>query len=107
MPEYKTELGDIAKSIKRIFQKLTWIITTIPFSIDDMLEELESANVITTMTIDAIPDPIINAGRAGREEYLKQQKQRERQPYLPREEYIKQQWEKQGQDKIHAPGLYM
>ena len=55
-----------------------------------MLEELESADVITTMTVDAIPDPIINAGRAGRagrEEYLRQQNQRERRPYLPRDEY--------------------
>ena len=102
MSEYKTELGDIAKSIKRFFQKPTWINTTIPFSIDDMLEELESADVITTMTVDAIPDPIINAGRAGREEYLRQQNQRERRPYLPRDEYIKQLRGKRGQDKNHV-----
>ena len=103
IPEYKLELGDIAKSIKRFFQKSTWITADIPFSIDDMLEELEMADVVTTMIVDAIPDPITNAGRAGREEYLKQQKQRERRTYLPRDEYFKKQREKCGQDKGHVP----
>ena len=66
-----------------------------------MLEELESADVSTTMIIEKITDPIVNAGRAGRDEYLKQQ--RERTPYLPKEEYIKQQRKKRAQDRTHAP----
>ena len=66
-----------------------------------MLEELESADVSTNMVIEKITDPIVNAGQAGRDKYLKQQ--RERRPYLPKEEYIKQQREKRAQDRTHAP----
>ena len=67
-----------------------------------MLEELESADVRMTIVVNMIPDPVVNAGRAGRDEYLKQQKQRERRPYLPRDEYLKQQRERRGQDRNHT-----
>ena len=49
-----------------------------------MLEELESADVRMTMVVNMIPDPVVNAGRAGRDEYLKQ-KNSEREDHIFRE----------------------
>ena len=65
IPEYKLELGDIAKGVKRFFQKPTWIRNSIPYSIDEIMEELEDADVGTTITTDTISSPIVNAGRFG------------------------------------------
>ena len=48
IPEYKHELGDVSKGIKRFFQKYTWLYDSIPYSIDEMLDELEDADVSTT-----------------------------------------------------------
>ena len=95
VPDYKLELGDISKGIRRFFQKPTWINDSIPFSIDDILDELENAEVKTTITIvDKLSDPIVNAGRVRREDVSKQQNRR---PFLPKEEYLKQQRERRGQ----------
>ena len=62
-----------------------------------MLEELECADVITTIALDKLPDPKVNTGRVRREEYIKQQ--RNKRPFFPKDEYIKQQRERRGQDK--------
>ena len=92
VPDYKLELGDISKGIRRFFQKPTWINDSIPFSIDDILDELENAEVKTTITIvDKLSDPIVNAGRVRREDVSKQQNRR---PFLPKEKYLKQQRER-------------
>ena len=53
IPEYKQELGDISKEIKRCFQKSTWLYHSIPYSIDEMLDELEDADVCTTISLDS------------------------------------------------------
>ena len=72
IPEYKQELGDISKGIKRCFQKSTWLYDYIPYSIDEMLDELEDADVCTTISWDTPKEPIVNAGRVGREDIRRQ-----------------------------------
>ena len=47
IPEYKQELGDISKGIKNCFQKSKWLYDSIPYSIDEMLDKLEDADVST------------------------------------------------------------
>ena len=92
IPEYKQELGDISKGIKRFFQKSTWLYDSMTYSIDDMLEKIEEANVCSTITLDTPKEVIVNAGRVGRENIRRQQTNRR--PFIPKEEYIKQQREK-------------
>ena len=76
IPEYKQELGDISKGIKRFFQKLTCLYDSIPYSIDDMLDELEDADVCSTLSLDTTKEPIVNAGCIGREDIRRQQTNR-------------------------------
>ena len=53
IPEYKQELGDISKGIKRFFQKSTWLYDYMPYSIGEMLDEFEDADVCTTISLDS------------------------------------------------------
>ena len=52
IPEYKQELGDISKGFKRFFQKSTWLHDFIPYSIDELLDELEDADMCTTVSLN-------------------------------------------------------
>ena len=73
IPEYKMALGDILKDMKRFFKKLTWIMKSIPHTIEDIYEELDAADVQTTFSISKIlPNPVVNAGRAGKDELKSQ-----------------------------------
>ena len=76
IPEYKQELGDISKGIKRFFQKSTWLHDSIPYSIDEMLDELEDTDLCTTVSLYSPKDPTVNAGRVGREDVRCQQTNR-------------------------------
>ena len=62
IPEYKQELGDISKGIKRFFQKSTRQYDDIPYDIDEILDELDNADVCSTITLDSPKEPIVNAG---------------------------------------------
>ena len=99
IPEYKQKLGDISKGIMRFFQKSTWIHDSIPYSIDKILDELEDADVCTTSSLDSPKDPMVNAGRVGREDICRQQTNRR--PFILKEEYVKQQREKREQHRDH------
>ena len=89
--EYKKELGIISKGIKRFFQDPAWIHNSIPHTIDDILDELEDADVSTSITLENLEVPTVNAGRIGREDIVKQGTKR---IFLPKEEYLKQQRER-------------
>ena len=70
-------LGDIAKDIKRLFKKPTWITQSIPHTIEDIYEELDAADVKTTISVNEnLPKPNANAGRAGRDELRSQNRDR-------------------------------
>ena len=99
IPEYKHELGDVSKGIKRFFQKYTWLYDSIPYSIDEKLDELEDADVCITISLDSPKEPIVNAGRVGREDIRCQQTNRR--PFIPKEEYIKQQRETREHNRDH------
>ena len=69
IPEYKMALGDILKDMKRFFKKSTYIMYSIPHTIEDIYEELDAADVHTTISIsEDIPNPAVSAGRAGKDE---------------------------------------
>ena len=57
-----------------------------------MLDELEDADVCTTVSLDSPKDPIVNTGCVEREDIRCQQTNRR--PFIPKEEYVKQQREK-------------
>ena len=67
IPEYKQELGDISKEIKRFFQKSTWLYDFMPYSINEMLDELEDADVCNTISLDISKEQTLNAGLVVRE----------------------------------------
>ena len=96
IPEYKMELGNISKGIKRFFQNPAWIHNSIPHTIDDILDELEDADVNTSITIENLEVPVVNAGRIGREDIARQETKR---TFLPKEEYLKQQRERREKGK--------
>ena len=99
IPEYKQELGYISKGIKRFFQKSTWLYDDIPYGIDEILNELEDADVCTNITLNSPKEPTVNNGRDGREDIHRQQTKRR--PFIPKEEYIKQQRERQEKNGGH------
>ena len=99
IPEYKQELEDISKGIKRFFQKSTWLHDAMSYSIDEILYELEDADVYSTITLDTPKSSTTNASRVGRENVYHQQTKRR--PFIPKEEYIKQQREKREQHGVH------
>ena len=67
IPEYKQELGDISKEIKRFFQKSTWLYDFMPYSINEMLDELEDADVCNTISLDISKEQTLNTGLVARE----------------------------------------
>ena len=50
---------------------------SIPYTIEDIYDKLDAADVKTTISIDEdLPQPIVNGGRAGREEIKEQARDR-------------------------------
>ena len=52
------------------------------------MNELEDADVCSTITLDSLKEPTVNDGRDEREDIHRQQTKRR--PFIPKEEYIKQ-----------------
>ena len=70
-------LGDIAKDTKRFFKKPTWITQSISHTIEDIDEELDTADVKTTISINEdLPKPNENVGQAGKDELISQNRDR-------------------------------
>ena len=88
IPEYKQELGNISKGNKRFIQKSTQLYDAISYDIDEILDELEDADVCSTITLDSLKEPTVNDGQDGRDDIHRQQTKRR--PFIPKEEYIKQ-----------------
>ena len=68
IPEYKEELGDISKGIKRFFQKSTWLYDFIPYSMDDILDKLEDVDVCIAISLDTPKEKSVNDSHVGRED---------------------------------------
>ena len=62
VPEYKAALGDISKQSRRFFKKRSWSTEAVPHTIEEIYEELEAAEVETTVTILKLTKPKVNAG---------------------------------------------
>ena len=82
IPKYKQELVDISKGIKRFFQRSTWLYDYIPYSIDEILDELEDADICTTISLYSPKEPIVNTVRDGRDDIRRQQTNMR--PFIPK-----------------------
>ena len=60
--------------------------------LDDILDELEDADLCSMISSDTPKESTVNSGRVGREDICRQQKIRR--PFIPKEEYTKQQRDK-------------
>ena len=87
IPEYKQELGNISKETNRFFQKTSWIHNSVPYSIDEILDELEEADINTTTSVDTLNAPIVNASQIRGNGINIQTHSR---PFIPRKEYLQQ-----------------
>ena len=91
-------MGYISKDIKRFFQKPSWIYNSIPYNIDEIIDELEDSNICTPITLDTPRVSIVSAGRVGRDDIKHQPKHKR--PYLPRKEYLQQRGNQDNMDHV-------
>lgn len=61
-------LGDIIKYMKRFFKKPMWRTQSIPHTIEDIYEEVDADVKITISINEGLPQPLVNAGGAEKDE---------------------------------------